>query len=108
MGPKEDGEYVGDVAVDEEDNQMKEEKNKITKSSMNKVIKTTLLIQTSYKIPPLAIIQILQIAMMHNYSTKPSPVSYKYKGKVRNYATNPSPVSYKFKGKIRKRSFFKQ
>ena len=108
MGLKEDGEDVGDAVVDEKDNQMKEEENKITKFSQNKVIKTTLLIQTSYKIPPLAIIQILKIATMHNYATKPSPVTYKYKGKVRNYVTNPSPVSYKFKGKIRKKSRFKQ
>ena len=90
MGPKEDGEDMGDVAMDEEDNQMKEEENKITKFSQNKVIKTTLSIQTSYKIPPLAIIQMFQIATMHKYATKPSPVSFKYKGKVRNYATNPS------------------
>ena len=105
---KEDEEDVEDAVVDEEDNKMKEEENKITKFSQNKVIKTTLLIQTSLKIPPLAIIQMFQIATMHNYATKPSPVSYKYKGKVRNYATNLSPVSYKFKGKIRIKSRFKQ
>ena len=76
MGFKEDEEDVADAVVDEEEDiQMIEEENKL---SQNKVIKTTPLIQISYKIPPLAIIQTFQIAPRHNYATKPSPVSYKY------------------------------
>ena len=103
MGFKEDEEDVEDAVVDEEEDiQMIEEENKTTKLSQNKVIKTTHLIQTSLKVLHLVIIQMFQIAMLH------SPVSYKYKAKVRNYATHPNPVSYKFKGKIRKKSCFKQ
>ena len=84
MVSKEDVKEDVEEVVEEEGNLMIEEKIKTIHFNMSKVIKI-LLTQTNYKIPPLAIIPIPKIAIMHNYATNPSPVSckFKIKGKVR-------------------------